>query len=160
MLRYVGSICIFMFAFYFIYSYEKYQRQKNACGKMFLDFLIFLENEMHALGRPIATCAEEFSRGGTLCAPFFSLLSSGQAPGDAYRAVHADLPLPAQMDAQLLGAFDAFGGGRDAVRRALHDARERFAALLDAEQAEQMRRLRLFRTLTTASAMGLVILLL
>lgn len=160
MLRYVGAMCIFMFAFYFIYAYEKYQKQKNACGKTFLDFLIFLENEMGGLGRPMAVCAKDFSCDGGPCAPFFSALEAGNAPGAAYRAVQKDLPLCGKMDGILMAAFDSFSGGRSAVRRAVGDARARFSRLLAGEEAQRARRVRLFRTLTTASAMGLVILLL
>ena len=160
MLRYIGALCIFMFAFYFIYSYEKYQKQKNACGKTFLDFLIFLENEMRGLGRPMAACAKDFSCESGSCAPFFSALRAGDAPGAAYRAARKEMPLPKEMDGLLLHTFDSLSGGRDAVRRSVCDARERFSLLLDGEVAEHTRRVRLFRTLTTASAMGLVILLL
>jgi hypothetical protein len=159
-LRYIGVICIFIFAFCLIYYYDRYQKQREACEKTLLDFLIFLENEMRGLGRPVAVCAEEFSRGDALCAPFFSSLTEGRAPIEAYRSVRSALSLRPEMDGLLLDAFGRFSHGRDAVRRGLSEARERFSALLDAERAERARRFRLFRTLAAASAMGLVILLL
>ena len=160
MIRYIGSICIFIFAFYVIFSYEKYQKQKIYHSKMFLDFLKFLENEMRGLGRPLRACIKDFASQRRLCAPFFSSLEAGAVPGEAYRTVHAQLPVSPEMDQLLSEAFDSFVGGRDAVRRSIGDARVRCEGLVDAEQAEQLRRFRLFRTLTAASAMGLVILLL
>ena len=61
MLRYIGAICIFIFTFYFVFSYEKYQKQRILLEKTFLDFLKFAENEVYGLGRPMAVCAEKFS---------------------------------------------------------------------------------------------------
>ena len=160
MLRYIGAICIFIFTFYFVFSYEKYQRQRFFLGKTLLDFLKFAENEVRGLGRPMAVCAKEFPCAAGGLAAFFSSLSEGMAPGEAYRSACDTLPLPEGMDAVLREAFDAFSGGRDAARRGVKDARARCECLLDTADREMMRRLQLFRTLTTASAMGLVILLL
>ncbi len=160
MLHYIGVICIFIFAFCLIYYYDRYQKQREACEKTLLDFLIFLENEISGLGRPMSVCAKGFSYSGDLCAPFFSSLAEGGIPGEAYRAVRSELALSPEMDGLLLDVFDRFSGGRDAVRRGISQARERFSALLDAERSERVRCFRLFRTLTAASAMGLVILLL
>ena len=160
MLRYIGAICIFIFTFYFVFSYEKYQKQRILLEKTFLDFLKFAENEVYGLGRPMAVCAEKFSSASSGLSAFFSSLSEGMPPCEAYRSARGTFSLSEGMDALLQEAFDSFLGDRDAVRRGARDARERCERLLDAEEAESMRRLRLFRTLTTASAMGLVILLL
>ncbi len=160
MLRYLGAICIFLFAFYSIFTYERYQKQRVLCEEQLLRFLVFLENETAGLGRPMARCVVDFPSRIPLLAPFFSSLESGDLPGNAYRAVREALPLSDEMDACLLSAFDSFGGDRGEVRRGLSDARMRYAQLLDEEKEAHGRRLRLFRTLTTASAMGLVIMLL
>ena len=160
MLQYIGSICIFIFTFYFVFSYEKYQKRKILQGKVFLDFLKNVENEMRGLGRPMAICASEFLCLDKGAEPFFSALSEGVSAAEAYRKVRASLSLPVGMDALLCETFAAFSGGRDAVRRCVVDAREQCERLMDTARTETDSRLRLFRTLTTASAMGLVILLL
>lgn len=160
MLRYLGAICIFLFAFYCIFSYEKYQKQKMQCQELFLKLLRFLENEADGLGRPVARCTKDFPSRLPMLDGFFSLLASGGLPGEAYRKERGALPLSEPMDACLLSAFDSFDGDRLEVRRGLCDARVRYEHLLDEERQAHGRRLRLFRTLTTASAMGLVIVLL
>ena len=160
MLRYLGAICIFIFTFYSIFAYEKYQKRKMAVIDAFCSFLKFLEGEIASLGRPTAECVPDFPQKDALPASFFSLLAEGASPSEAYAAVRDALPVSADMDACLLAAFTGFSGSRAVLGRSLAQARERYETLLDAERAQQGRRTRLFRTLSSASAMGIVILLL
>lgn len=157
MLRYIGLICIFMFAFYLIFRYERYQKAALLQGEEILRLLKFLQNEMDGLARPLSLCIGEFQSaaiGGTLAS-----LQGGKSPSEAFSAL-GTLSLPAGMGEALSAFVASFGrGGRREEARRLSDAVLRIEPLVAAEREESARRLRLFRTLTTASAIGLVILL-
>lgn len=157
MLRYIGLICIFLFAFYLILRYERYQKTLLLQGEEILRLLKFLQNEMDGLARPLPLCIGEFRSaaiGDTL-----DSLKKGQSPSEVLAGLGA-LSLPAGMGDAISSFAASFGrGGRREEARRLSDAVSRIEPLVAAEREESARRLRLFRTLTTASAIGLVILL-
>ncbi len=161
MLRYVGVICIFIFTFYAIFCYERYQKARLLHGDAFLLLLRFLQNELEGYGRPPAECMRDFQNAALRKTAFFLAVEKGASFSEAYALVRPKLCLPQGMDEVLEGAFSSFGRGsrREECRR-LSSEVSQAQALLEAERQEQGRRLRLCRTLATASAMGLVILLL
>lgn len=161
MLRYIGVICIFIFTFYAIFCYERYQKTRILQGDAFLLLLLFLRNELEGYGRTAAECIRDFQNETLRKTAFFSAVEKGATFFEAYALVRAQLCLPQGMDEILEAAFSSFGRGsrREECRR-LSAEIARAQTLLGAERQEQGRRLRLCRTLATASAMGLVILLL
>lgn len=161
MLRYIGVICIFLFTFYLIFCYERYQKMRILQSAAFTSLIEFLLGEMHGCGRPLLECIRDFHSETLERMHFLRDVENGASPHDAYVAARAHLCLPREMDAVLERAFASFGHGsrREECRR-LSVELAQAVSLLDAEKQEQTRRVRLCRTLATASAMGLVILLL
>lgn len=161
MLRYIGVICIFMFAFYAIFCFERYQKARLLQGEAFLLLLKFLRGELEGCGRPPAECLRDFHCDALCRTAFFSAVLEGASLKEAYGAEGGSLSLPQGMDAILVEAFSSFGrGGRKEECRRISEASEKAEALLSSERGEHARRLTLCRTLTTAAAMGIVILLL
>ncbi len=161
MFRYVGVICIFIFAFYAIFCFERYQKARLLQGEEFLLLLKFLYSELEGYGRPAAECLRDFHSTALCRTAFFAAVLKGTSLSEAYRAQKHSLSLPQGMEAILEGAFSSFGraGRREECRR-LSEGISRAEGLLRSEREEHARRLTLCRTLTTATAMGIVILLL
>ena len=87
-------------------------------------------------------------------------LADGALPSEAYRDAKGSLCLPRGMEGILDGAFLNFGrGGRAEESRRLSEAVAGAEMLIAKERMEHTRRLTLCRTLSAASAIGLVILL-
>lgn len=161
MLRYIGIICIFMFAFYAIFCFERYQKARLLQGEAFLLLLKFLRSELEGCGRPPSECLRDLQCDALCRTAFFEAVLGGASLKEAYSAQRGRLSLPQGMDAILERAFSAFGrGGRKEECRRISEASEQAEALLLSERGEHTRRLTLCRTLTTAAAMGIVILLL
>ena len=160
MLRYIGVICIFIFTFYVVFVYERYQKRSLLQGEEFLLFLKMLLDELQGMGRSPAECVRSFRAPALEKTAFLRELSQGNPPHAAYRSARDALCLPHGMDRVLDETFENFGRGarREECRR-ISDAAMRAEALLETERQEHTRRLTLCRTLATASAMGLVILL-
>jgi hypothetical protein len=92
---------------------------------------------------------------------FLDAVKNGATLSEAYEKQRSQLCLPQGMDAILHGTFSSFGrGGRREEARRLATEVARAEALLKEERSALARRSRLCRTLATASAMGVVILLL
>lgn len=161
MLRYIGVICIFFFAFYAIYSYERYQRMKALQGDAFLSLLQFILCEMRGLGRPMGECLAEFKSEALERCGFLPALRESGAPEASYRRLEAGLCLPPELSPILANVFARLGRtSRMEEQRHLAAEIARAEAVLFREKELQKGRLRLCRTLATAGAMGLVILLL
>ena len=60
MLRFIGVICIFIFAFYASFSYERYQKSRLSTGEEMLLLLKFFLDELHGLARSPADCIRGF----------------------------------------------------------------------------------------------------
>ena len=60
MLRYFGVICIFIFAFYVIFAYERQQKRTLLQGEECLLLLKFFLDEMQSLARTPAECIHSF----------------------------------------------------------------------------------------------------
>lgn len=161
MLRYIGIICIFIFTFYAVFCYERYQKARILQGEVFLLLLKFLLDELKGYGRPPAECIRDFQSGSLKKTPFFHAVEQGASLSEAYASARDCLCLPQGMDLILESAFSTFGrGGRREECRRLSSEATRAEAVLEEQKQQQTRNLRLCRTLATASAMGLVILLL
>ena len=160
MLRYIGVICVFIFTFYVVFCYERYQKSQLALGDAFLLFLKFLADELEGYGRTPSECIRNFRSEELQKTSFPSSVAAGHSLHEAYASARPRLCLPQEMDAILEGAFASFGrGGRREESRRLSAQIARAEQLLCAQSEALARRLRLFRTLALASAMGLVILL-
>lgn len=160
MLRYVGVICIFIFAFYVVFTYERYQKRSLLQGEEFLILLKFFLDELQGLARSPAECIRFFHAKALEKTTFLQAVSAGEPPHTAYHAAKSALCLPHGMENVLDAAFENFGrGGRREECRRLSEAVARAETLLAQERQAYNRRLKLCRTLATASAMGLVILL-
>lgn len=161
MLRYIGVICIFIFAFYAIFCFERYQKARLSQGDGFVLLLKFLHSELEGYGRPPAECLRDFQCAALRRTAFFEAVLGGETLLDAYSKEKKKLALPQGMDVIVAGVFSSFGrGGRREECRRLFEASERAEELIQSEREEHARRLTLCRTLTTATAMGIVILLL
>lgn len=161
MFRYIGVICIFLFAFYAIFSYERYQKMRLLQGEGFLLLLAFFANELQGCGRSPAACIHSFQNEAVQKTAFLRAVEKGTPLSEAYASVREGLCLPKDLDEILAGTFSAFGrGGRKEECSRLSGQLSRAEAVVGAERQEQARRLKLCRTLVTASAIGLVILLL
>ncbi len=161
MLRYIGAICIFLFAFYVIFSYEKYQKRRILQGEAFLLLLKFLLEEMRGLGRPIEQCLKDFESEPLEECGFLPSLCKSCSAAESYRSVGARLCLPQGLSQILSSAFSRLGcASRGEEQRHLGAEIARAESVMQREREEQAGRLRLCRTLTAAGAMGLVILLL
>ena len=160
MLRYIGAICIFIFAFYVVFSYERHQKTLALQGEAFLLLLKFLLDEMRALARPAAECIRAFKAPALEKSAFLRAIENGMPPHEAYRNERESLCLPSGLDEIVDGALESFGrGGRKEECRRLSDAISRAETLIAEEREAHARRLKLCRTLVTSSALGLVILL-
>ena len=160
MLRYFGVICIFIFAFYVIFAYEKQQKRSLSQGEEALLLLKFFLDELQSLARAPRECIRSFRAAALEKTPLLDAIAEGKPPRAALLESKEKLCLPRGMEKILEDVFENFGrGGRREECRRLCEAIERAEALLSSERQEHTRRLTLCRTLTTASAMGLVILL-
>lgn len=160
MLRYFGVICIFIFAFYVIFAYERQQKRTLLQGEECLLLLKFFLDEMQSLARTPAECIRSFHAAALEQTPLLEAIAKGDMPQAAFARSKETLCLPHGMEKILEDAFENFGkGGRREECRRLCEAIERAETLLAAHRGEHTRRLTLCRTLTTASAVGLVILL-
>lgn len=160
MLRYIGVICIFIFAFYTSFSYERYQKTRLLMGEEILLLLKFFLDELHGLARSPADCIRSFKSSALAKTPLLCALANGALPSEAYRDAKGLLCFPCGMESILEGVFESFGrGGRGEESRRLSEALASAETLIARERGEYTRRLTLCRTLSAASAMGLVILL-
>ena len=160
MLRFVGVICIFMFAFYTSFSYERYQKARLLMGEEMLLLLKFFLDELRGLARSPADCICGFKASALEKTSLIGALADGALPSEAYRDAKGSLCLPRGMEGILDGAFLNFGrGGRAEESRRLSEAVAGAEMLIAKERMEHTRRLTLCRTLSAASAIGLVILL-
>lgn len=161
MLRYIGVICIFIFALYIIFSYEKHQRTRLLQAEAFLIFMKLLADELQGLGRPLAACIENFQSEPLEKNGFLPALRAGMLPREGYERVKDRLCLPDALFPILARTFSSLGcASRAEEQRHLAAEILRAEEVLCTEREAQGARLRLCRTLATASAMGLVILLL
>lgn len=160
MLRFIGVICIFIFAFYASFSYERYQKSRLSTGEEMLLLLKFFLDELHGLARSPADCIRGFKASALAKTSLPGALADGALPSEAYRDARNSLCLPRGMEDILDEVFLHFGrGGRGEESRRLSEAVAGAEALIAQERKEHARRLTLCRTLSAASAMGLVILL-
>ena len=161
MLRCFGVICIFLFALYIIFCYERYQRTRILQGEAFLLFMKFFIDEMDSYARPMAECLRGFRSEELVKVGFLPALLSGKTPLLAYQSLRSRLLLPMGLSPILESTFSTMGRGtRSQERRHLALQIKRAAALMTEEREAHPKRLRLCRTLVMASAMGLSILLL
>ncbi len=131
-----------------------------AQGEEFLLLLKFFLDELQGLARSPAECIRFFRAKSLEQTAFLQAIGDGTPPHTAFRGARATLCLAQGMEKVLDDAFENFGsGGRREECRRLSEAVARAEAILATERQEHTRRLTLCRTLTTASAMGLVILL-
>ena len=160
MLRYIGIICIFIFAFYTSFSYERYQNARLLMGEEMLLLLKFFLDELRGLARSPADCIRSFKASALMKTPFLGAIAEGALPSEAYRDSKGMLCLPRGMEDILDGVFLDFGrGGRGEESRRLSEAVVGAETLIAQERGEHTRRLTLCRTLSAALAVGLVILL-
>ncbi len=130
-------------------------------GDAFLSLLKFLLEEMRGLGRPMAQCLACFESDALEECGFLPALRESGAPEESYRRYCEGLCLPRDLSQILLEAFSQLGRtSRPQEQRHLASVLARAQAVVSQEREMQKGRLRLCRALTTAGAMGLVILLL
>lgn len=161
MLHYLGAICIFLFAFYIIFSYERYQKLRLLQAEAFFLFMKMLRDELQGLGRSVAQLCAQYESEVLEGLGFLQGLREGLPAGECFARVRKGLSVPEALVPVLHRTFDGLGqGSRTEAQHRLCTELSHAEQVLSEERRAQGDRLRLCRTLTAASAMGLVILLL